>query len=61
MSEFDEIIDEFVVESLEGIDQVDGELLKLEADPDDQATLQSIFRTIHSMKGACGFLEFGVL
>jgi two-component system chemotaxis sensor kinase CheA len=61
MTEFGEIIEEFVVESLEGLDQVDAELLKLEADPDDQATLQSIFRTIHSMKGACGFLEFDVL
>ena len=61
MSEMDEIVREFVVESLEGLDQVDGELLKLEVDPEDSATLQSIFRTIHSMKGACGFLEFSVL
>ncbi len=61
MNEFDEIVTEFVIESLEGIDQVDSELLKLEADPEDEATLQSIFRTVHSMKGACGFLEFSVL
>ncbi|QDV09950.1 Chemotaxis protein CheA [Planctomycetes bacterium Poly30] len=61
MSELDEIVREFVVESLEGLDLVDAELLKLEADPEDEQTLQSIFRTIHSMKGACGFLEFSVL
>ncbi len=61
MTEFGEIIEEFVIESLEGLDQVDAELLKLEAEPEDEATLQSIFRTLHSMKGACGFLEFSVL
>lgn len=61
MSELSEIVDEFVVESLEGLDLVDGELLKLESNPEDEQTLQSIFRTVHSMKGACGFLEFNVL
>lgn len=61
MSDFDEIIGEFLVECFEGLDQLDGELVALEADPDDLDTLSSIFRTIHSMKGASGFLEFSRL
>ena len=58
MSDFDEIISEFLVECFEGLDQLDGEFVALEVRPDDQETLSSIFRTIHSIKGASGFLEF---
>ena len=39
-----------MIESLDGLDLVDAELLKVEVDPDYEQTLQSIFRTIHSMK-----------
>lgn len=58
MSDFDEIIDEFLVECFEGLEKLDGELVALETRPDDEEVLSSIFRTIHSMKGASGFLEF---
>ncbi|MFT7662154.1 MAG: two-component system chemotaxis sensor kinase CheA [Planctomycetota bacterium] len=58
MSEQDELLREFLVESYENLDRLDGELVTLEEDPGDEATLSSIFRTIHTIKGTCGFLEF---
>jgi two-component system, chemotaxis family, sensor kinase CheA len=56
----DEIVGEFLVESYEALDQLDQDLVTLEtsATPD---TLASIFRTLHTIKGTCGFLGFGHL
>jgi two-component system chemotaxis sensor kinase CheA len=59
MSELDEVISEFVVESYENLDQLDRDLLALEDDPDDRAVLASVFRKIHTVKGSCGFVVFG--
>jgi len=58
MSEQDDLIQEFLVESYENLDRLDSELVTLEESPDDKETLSSIFRTIHTIKGTCGFLEF---
>jgi two-component system, chemotaxis family, sensor kinase CheA len=58
--EYQEIIDEFVVESHENLDRLDAELVALEQDPSPE-TLASIFRTIHTIKGTSGFLGFGAL
>lgn len=57
----DELIEEFLVESNENLDRLDSELVKLESDPSSQELLSSIFRTIHTIKGSCGFLGFGKL
>jgi two-component system, chemotaxis family, sensor kinase CheA len=61
MNEMDAIIKEFVVESNENLDRLDRELIELEKNPSARETLASIFRTIHSMKGATGFLGFSKL
>jgi two-component system, chemotaxis family, sensor kinase CheA len=61
MNELDEVIQEFVVESYENLDQLDRDLLALEDDPDDRAVLASVFRTVHTVKGTCGFLGYGKL
>jgi two-component system chemotaxis sensor kinase CheA len=58
--ELDDIIGEFLVESHENLDRLDQELVELEQNP-DPATLASIFRTIHTIKGTSGFLGFGTL
>lgn len=58
MEGFDEIIEEFLVESYESIEQLDRDLLALEDAPDDRDRLASIFRTIHTIKGTSGFLAF---
>ena len=57
----DDLVREFLVESNENLDRVDAELVKLEAEPGAAELLASIFRGIHSIKGACGFLGFNKL
>jgi len=57
----DDLIKEFLVESSENLDRLDSELVKLESDPSSQELLSSIFRTIHTIKGSCGFLGFSKL
>jgi two-component system chemotaxis sensor kinase CheA len=54
----DEELREFLVESNENLDRLDQDLLSLEADPESSETISSIFRTVHTIKGTCGFLGF---
>ncbi|MGK2959533.1 MAG: chemotaxis protein CheA [Acidimicrobiales bacterium] len=61
MSEMDEVVQEFLVESYENLDQLDRDLVSLEDNPSDSDTLGSIFRTVHTIKGTCGFLGFSKL
>ncbi|HEX4461372.1 MAG TPA: chemotaxis protein CheA, partial [Polyangia bacterium] len=49
---------EFLAESRENLDRLDQELVELEQNPDAQDILASIFRTIHTIKGTCGFFGF---
>jgi two-component system chemotaxis sensor kinase CheA len=58
MDGFEDLIAEFLVESYENLDQYDQDLLVLEQTPDDREILSGIFRTIHTIKGTCGFLGF---
>ena len=57
----DEVIKEFLVESAENLDRLDSALVELEANPADKPSLDSIFRTIHTIKGSCGFIGFNNL
>jgi two-component system chemotaxis sensor kinase CheA len=61
MDGMDEIVQEFVVESHENLDQLDRDLVALEQTPGSRDLLSSIFRTIHTIKGTSGFLAFGRL
>ena len=54
----DDIVKDFLIESNENLDRLDEELVKLESDPSSKELLFSIFRTIHTIKGACSFLGF---
>jgi two-component system chemotaxis sensor kinase CheA len=58
MSELDEVVREFLVESHEGLDRLDRDLVTLEQRPGDRELLAAIFRCIHTIKGTCGFLAF---
>ena len=49
------------MESNENLDLLDRELVNLEKDPGNRDTLSGIFRTIHTIKGTCGFLGLGKL
>ena len=54
----DEIVRDFLTESNENLDRLDQELVQLESDPTSKPLLDGIFRTIHTIKGSCGFLGF---
>jgi len=56
-----DIVKDFLVESYENLDRLDRELVGLEKNPDDRDALASVFRTIHTIKGTCGFLGFNKL
>ena len=56
-----EIVTEFLIESNENLSRLDQEMVELEKRPDDAGLLASVFRTIHTMKGTCGFLGYTAL
>jgi two-component system, chemotaxis family, sensor kinase CheA len=56
-----EIVKDFLVESYENLDRLDRDLVGLEKNPRDREALAGVFRTIHTIKGTCGFLGFGKL
>ena len=61
MDEMQEIIEDFLVESFEMIDQLDQDLIELENNPKDLDLLNRIFRVAHTIKGSSSFLGFDVL
>ena len=52
----DDILQEFLAESWENLGQLDIEIVQLEKEPQNDDLLGSIFRTIHTIKGTCGFI-----
>jgi len=54
----DDLIADFVAECREMLEALGGEIVAWEAEPDDRARLDSIFRFVHTVKGNCGFFEF---
>ncbi len=54
----EEIIKEFLVESTEGLDLLDRDLIALERDPASAELLAEIFRAVHTLKGTSGVLGF---
>ena len=54
----DELIKDFLQESGENLDHLDREFVNLEKEPSNLELLKGIFRTIHTIKGTCGFLGF---
>ncbi|MGE0591171.1 MAG: chemotaxis protein CheW [Vicinamibacterales bacterium] len=61
MNEQSELVKEFLIESHENLDRLDRTLVDLEKDPRDRDKLAEIFRTIHTIKGTCGFLGYSKL
>ncbi len=59
MSEgMDEIIEDFVTEAEEALEKVDPLFVEIEEKGYDKDILNEIFRSIHTIKGAAGFLGF---
>ena len=61
MEDIQEILEDFLVEAFELIEQLDQNLVELEARPEDLELLNSIFRVAHTIKGSSSFLNFDVL
>ncbi len=53
----DELLNEFLIETTENISELDGQLVRLEQNPNDPELLGNIFRLVHTIKGTCGFLS----
>jgi two-component system chemotaxis sensor kinase CheA len=54
----DDILQEFLTESFENLTLLDQLMVELEQDPSRKDLLAAIFRTVHTIKGTCGFLGF---
>jgi two-component system chemotaxis sensor kinase CheA len=54
----EDILDDFVVETGELIDQLDEDLLLLESGEYDDELINRVFRAYHTIKGTSGFLNF---
>lgn len=61
MDDMKEIMEDFLVEAFELIEQIDHDLVELEANPEDLDLLNRIFRVAHTVKGSSSFLNFDIL
>jgi two-component system, chemotaxis family, sensor kinase CheA len=52
----DELMKDFLVETVEALGALDNDLVLLEAAPGDKTLVSGIFRTFHTVKGTSGFL-----
>lgn len=52
----DDLVSDFIAETREGLEALDSELVRFEQRPQDPEVLSGIFRLMHTIKGACGFL-----
>lgn len=52
----DDLLSEFLTETMENMETLDNEIVILERNPNDEEILANIFRLVHTIKGTCGFL-----
>src|ERR1035437_6181202 len=58
--EMQEIVEEFITESSELMENVIQDMVAIEGNPDEEV-INSIFRAVHTIKGTSSFLGFGAL
>ncbi len=56
--EMEEILQDFIVETTEILDGLDEKFVALEKDHNNKDLINDIFRAVHTIKGAAGFLGF---
>ena len=61
MDDLREILEDFLIEAFELVEQIDQDLVELENNPEDLELLNRIFRVAHTVKGSSSFLNFDVL
>lgn len=60
-AEYAAVLNEFVEEARENVEQIGDDLLALEKDPDNGQRLASVLRAFHNIKGNCGWLGLAKL
>ncbi|MBD2210116.1 chemotaxis protein CheW [Nostoc linckia FACHB-104] len=58
LTEIDDDIEAFLVESYENLDQIERDIIELEKESGNGEELARIYRSLHTLKGNCGFLPF---
>ncbi len=58
MDDMNEIINEFITEAMESLDKIEPLFVELEKKGHDADLVNEIFRSMHTIKGAAGFLGF---
>ncbi|WP_066389125.1 hybrid sensor histidine kinase/response regulator [Helicobacter himalayensis] len=61
MDDMQEIMEDFLIEAFEMVEQLDQDLVELENNPEDLELLNRIFRVAHTIKGSSSFLNFDIL
>ncbi len=61
MDDLQEILEDFLIEAFELVEQIDQDLVELEHNPEDLELLNRIFRVAHTVKGSSSFLNFDIL
>lgn len=61
MDDMQEIMEDFLIEAFEMVEQLDQDLVELESNPEDLDLLNRIFRVAHTIKGSSSFLNFDIL
>jgi two-component system chemotaxis sensor kinase CheA len=56
-----QLVGDFLVEAREHLANIEARLLEIEQRAHTQETLNSAFRSFHTLKGLAGFLEYGVI
>lgn len=57
----DELLQDFLIEAGEILEQLNEQLVELENNPDDSELLNAVFRGFHTIKGGAGFLAIDVM
>ena len=61
MDDIQEIMEDFLIEAFEMVEQLDQDLMELESNPEDLDLLNRIFRVAHTIKSSSSFLNFDIL
>ena len=56
-----EFLEQFLVEARELVEQATADLLALEREPGDRASLDGSFRAFHTLKGGAGIVDFAAM
>ncbi|MEK8052377.1 chemotaxis protein CheA [Ideonella sp. DXS22W] len=61
MSASTELLDQFILEARECLEQIGQRLLDVEKEPGNRELLNDLFRQVHTLKGNCGLFDFKAL